>query len=203
MHPPGAARIARCYQQGQRAGNVSVSLVCPSCPVLKNGPELNHGRAVSLKGPGRPTLEKGRTEPPADCGSVLSSGRPAVTAGDARLSSQEPRDARRAVYPPRRGPEPARGSPMPPSGGDAHHGRDLCAATRPASRGPMGPRGPPSERHTAWLEKRRRAETVPAEHGPHGPRGPVCPESHVRPTRCRALRVHFDRVDALACLGGG
>lgn len=80
-------------------------------------PRTEPRQSRELEGPWTADARKGTVEPPADCGSVLSSGRPAVTAGDARLSSQEPRDARRAVYPPRRGPEPARGSPMPPSGG--------------------------------------------------------------------------------------
>ena len=52
------------------------------CFVLKNGPKLNHGRAISLKGPGGHKLEKRLTmDITSRLQPQLSSGHPAVTVG--------------------------------------------------------------------------------------------------------------------------
>lgn len=159
-----------CCQQGQRSGHLFyVFLVCLFRSVLKNGPKLNR-RAVSLKGPGRPTREKRRTmESPADFSSTLSSGRPAVTAGGHPFVFPGPTRHPARCIPATAQPRAGVGAPGKPDAsfrGAMQTAARICV--RPLawpSRRSMGHRGPPSERHTAWSEKRWRTETVPAEHG--------------------------------------
>lgn len=182
-----------CRQQGQRSGHLFyVFPVCLFCSLLKNGPKLNHGRAVSSKGPGWPTLEEGRAmESPADFSSTLSSGRPAVTAGGHPFVFPGPTRCPARCVPATAQPRAGAGKPDASFRGAMQTAAGICVSplTRPSRRS-MGHRGPPSVRHTAWLEKRWRSETVSAgslQTAEHGLRVPLCSESHVRSTQRRPL----------------